>query len=298
MKRREFLSRTAAGLGGAALGSMAVSCGSGEIIQPPPEPSPFQASDVVTLGGTGLKASRLACGTGTAGFNHQSHQSQLGIQGLADLLSHGYDRGLCFWDSSDSYGTHPHFAEALKSVPRNKVIIQTKTDSRTYDDVKADVDRFLVELNTNYIDIVVLHALGLNEPEGDWPVTLQGARDALSEAKEQGKVRAVGCSVHSLEALQAAAASSWVQVQVVRFNFAGTIMDADPATVASILADMRAAGKATVGIKILGEGSLRTQVDDALKYALVTGALDAFIIGAESKAELDDLIRRIAAVRV
>lgn len=300
MKRREFLSRTAAGLGAAALGSLSVSCGSRQVAPPPAQPGPFRASDIVALGTTGIETSRLACGTGTMGINHQSHQSQLGIQGLADLLYHGYEQGLRFWDTSDSYGTHPHLAEALKYVPREKVVIQTKTDSRTYDEVRADVDRFLdvAELNTDYIDIVVLHALGLNEPEGDWPLRLQGAMDALSEARQQGKVRAVGCSVHSLEALQAAAASPWVQVQVVRLNFAGTLVDADPATVAPILADMRAAGKAIVGIKILGEGQLRTQMDDALKYALVVGVLDAFIIGAESRTEQDDLVRRIAAVQV
>jgi len=164
--------------------------------------------------------------------------------------------------------------------------------------MKADVDRFLTELNTSYMDIVLMHALGLNEPEGDWPVRLQGAMDALSEACEQGKVRAVGCSCHSIEALEAASASPWVQVQLVRINFSGAYMDTPPATVAPILSTMRAAGKAIVGIKILGQGDLRTHVDEALKYALTLGLLDAFSIGAESVAEQDDLVRRIAAVAV
>lgn len=215
-----------------------------------------------------------------------------------DLLCHGYDQGLTFWDTADSYGTHPHMAEALKYVPRDKVVIQTKSDSRTYDEMKADVDRFLTELNTSYIDIVLMHALGLNEPEADWPLRLQGAMDALSEARQQGKVRAVGCSVHSIEALRAASTSPWVQVQVVRLNCAGTLMDADNATVVSMLSGMRAAGKAIVGIKILGEGGLRTRLDEALKYALTVGVLDAFVVGAEGKAEQDDLVRRIANVSV
>jgi aryl-alcohol dehydrogenase-like predicted oxidoreductase len=257
----------------------------------------FKASDRVSLGLTGIQTSRLACGTGTAGSNHQSEQSVLG-QGLVDILSHGYDQGLTFWDTADAYGTHPHIAEALKHVPRDKVVIETKSDSRTYDEMKADVDRFLTELNTSYIDIVLMHALGLNEPEADWPVKLQGAMDALSEARQQGKVRAVGCSVHSIEALRAASTSPWVQVQVVRLNCAGTMMDTDNATVVSVLSGMRTAGKAIVGIKILSEGDLRTRLDEALKYALTVGVLDAFIIGAESQAEQDDLVSRIAAVTV
>ncbi len=297
MKRRDFLKQTTLAVGTAAVGASALSCGSGGDVSPPPAvAASFRASDRMTLGQTSIQVSRLACGTGTAGYNHQSDQSSLGIRGLADLLIHGYDQGLNFWDTADAYGTHPHIAEALKSVPRAKVVIQTKSDSRTYADVQADVERFLTELNTSYIDIVALHALGLNEPEGDWPQQYQGAMDALSEARQKGTVRAVGCSVHSIDALRAAATSPWVEVQVVRLNVLGTIMDSDKATVVSILSGMRAAGKGVVGIKILAQGELRYRQDEALKYALTAGVLDAFAIGAESQAEQDDLVRRIAAV--
>jgi hypothetical protein len=57
---------------------------------------------------------------------------------------------------------------------------------------------------------------------------------------------------------------------------------------------MKAAGKAVVGMKILGQGDLRNRQSEAIKYALSLGLLDAFTIGAESKTEQEDLIRRIA----
>ena len=72
-------------------------------------------------------------------------------------------------------------------------------------------------------------------------------------------------------------------------------MDADPETVISVIREMKAAGKAVVRMKILGQGALRTPQDAALKYALSLGLLDAFTIGAESKTEQEDLIRRISA---
>jgi hypothetical protein len=72
-------------------------------------------------------------------------------------------------------------------------------------------------------------------------------------------------------------------------------MDSDPATVVGVLKEMKSAGKAVVGMKILGQGALRTRQDEAIKYALSLGILDAFTIGAESKQEQEDLIRRIAA---
>jgi hypothetical protein len=72
-------------------------------------------------------------------------------------------------------------------------------------------------------------------------------------------------------------------------------MDADPATVINVIKEMRAAGKGIIGMKILGQGDMRNRQDEALKFALGLGLLDAFTIGAESKSEQQDLIRRISA---
>jgi predicted aldo/keto reductase-like oxidoreductase len=119
--------------------------------------------------------------------------------------------------------------------------------------------------------------------------------DVLSEAKQKGIIRAHGCSCHSIEALRTATRSSWVEVHLVRINAVGAYMDSDPDTVVSVLREMRAAGKGIIGMKILGQGELRNRQDEALRYALSLNLLDAFTIGAESKEEQEDLIRRIAA---
>jgi hypothetical protein len=47
-------------------------------------------------------------------------------------------------------------------------------------------------------------------------------------------------------------------------------------------------------MKILGQGDLKNRQDEAIRYALSLGVLDAFTIGAESKTEQEDLIQRIA----
>ena len=108
------------------------------------------ANDIVILGKTGIKVSRLAMGTGTHGFNHRSNQTEdLGIKGLADLLYAAYEQGINFWDSADQYGTHPHLKEALKQVPREKIVILTKTKATTADEMKSDLDRFRKELGTD-----------------------------------------------------------------------------------------------------------------------------------------------------
>jgi aryl-alcohol dehydrogenase-like predicted oxidoreductase len=286
MRRREFMAGTVRGLGAAWLASKGF-----QGYASPALAQKFNATDTVTLGGTGIKTSRLAMGTGTVGTGHHSHQTALGIKGLSDLLLNGYDHGLRFFDSADSYGSHPHVAEALKHVPRDKVTVLTKTWARDPKEARADLDRFRRELGTDHIDVCLMHCL----TEGDWTERYGGVMDVLSEAKQKGIIRAHGCSCHSLEALRAAAASPWVDVDLVRINPIGSHMDAEPATVVGVLRQMRAAGKGIVGMKILGEGDMRTRQDEALKYALSLGVLDAFTIGAESQAEQEDLIRRIAA---
>jgi aryl-alcohol dehydrogenase-like predicted oxidoreductase len=251
----------------------------------------FTATDTVTIGPTGIRTSRLAMGTGTVGSGHHSNQTALGIDGLSRLLQNGYDNGLRFFDTADSYGSHPHVAEALKRIDRSKVTILTKSWARNASEMRADLDRFRRELNTDYLDIVLMHCL----TESDWTTRYRPVMDVLSEAKAKGVLHAHGCSCHSIEALRAAAKSPWVEVDLVRINPIGSHMDADPAAVVSVLREMRASGKGIVGMKILGQGDLRHQQDEALRYALGLGVLDAFTIGAESITEQKDLMRRISA---
>ena len=288
MKRRDFIHRTACAAGAAWIHTAAFTRRSFALTALSRK---FSAADTVTLGKTGIQTSRLAMGTGTVGSGHHSHQTALGIKGLSDLLLNGYDHGLRFFDSADSYGSHPHVAEALKHVPRDKVTVLTKTWARDPASARADLDRFRRELGTEHIDVCLMHCL----TEGDWTERYQGVMDVLSEAKQKGIIRAHGCSCHSIEALRAAAKSPWVDVDLVRINPVGAYMDADPNTVLAVLGEMRAVGKGIVGMKILGQGELRHRQDEALRFALSLNLLDAFTIGAESQSEQEDLIRRIAA---
>ncbi|MGC2476593.1 MAG: aldo/keto reductase [Candidatus Sulfotelmatobacter sp.] len=287
MRRREFLVRSATAAGAVWLSSKSIF----KAIAEQTLPQKFAATDTVTLGSTGIKTSRLAMGTGTVGFDHHSHQTALGVKGLSDLLLNGYDHGLRFFDAADSYGSHPHVAEALKHVKRDRVTLLTKSWARDASGMRADLDRFRRELGTDYLDVCLMHCV----TEGDWTDRFRGAMDVLSEAKQKGIIRAHGCSCHSIEALRAAAKSSWVEVDLARINPIGSHMDADPATVVSVLKEMKTAGKAVVGMKILGQGDLSKRQDEAIKYALSLQILDAFTIGAESKQQQEDLIRRIGS---
>ena len=292
MLRRDFLRRTATGLAAAGLAAAGLSDKSARAayLDLPALERKHSAHDEVVLGATGIRTSRLAMGTGTMGGGGASNQTRSGKN--TTLLRDGFhENGLRFFDAADSYGSHPYVKEAIKGLPRDKVTVLTKTDTRDAAGVRDDLDRFRRELGVDYIDIVLIHCV----TEADWTTRYRGAMDVLSEAKQKGIIRAHGVSCHSLSALRAAAASPWVEVDLVRLNPIGSHMDADPATVIGVIKQMRAQGKGIVGMKILGQGDMRDKPQEAIRYALSTGVLDAFTIGAENQNEQNDLTRRIAA---
>ena len=217
INRREFMGRSLA-LGAAATLPLHAGCAESN--------SPIRrATDVIELGPAKIKVSRMAVGTGTYGAGHSSNQVRsLGVDGVADMFCAAYDKGIIFWDTADAYGTHEAVKAALKKVPRDKVTILTKTDAWTADKTKEDIDRFLKELGTDYIDILLLHT----RMSPTWHEDDKGSMDVMAAAKEKKILRSVGISCHSVEAMQVASKHPWLDICMVRLNPAGERMDAPP----------------------------------------------------------------------
>ena len=293
--RRSFLASSAAvtvGLGA-----------SGQVLDAEPAPaSAPPAPPRVPLGRTGLTLSRLAVGTGVHGGNRQSNQSRMGFERLVALFRHAYDRGITFFDLADLYGTHVYFREALRTIPRERVTILTKLWWR-YDGSSEPVaepyrrrvaattlERFRHELNTDYIDIVLLHCMSTAR----WDQELAPYMEALSEAKQKKQIRAVGVSCHDLGALNKAAECPWVDVVLARINPRGAMMDGKPEDVVAALRRIKNARKAIIGMKIFGEGRLVKQKEECIRYAQGLGLLDAMTIGFEAPGQIDEVLRLLA----
>lgn len=71
--------------------------------------------------------------------------------------------------------------------------------------------------------------------------------------------------------------------------------DSSAAVVAAVLKDMKSKGKGGIGTKVLGAGRLRDKADEAIQYHMAQPFIDCFTIGAESRAELQGLVTKIAA---
>lgn len=251
-----------------------------------------KATDLVALGKSGLQISLVGMGTGSRGGGHESNQTRLGQEAFTRLVRHAYDSGINFFDLADMYGTNPYFARAMKGVAREKYVIQTKSTSRDAGGAKADIDRFLRELETDHIDSLIIHCV----TEGDWTTRFRGVMDVFEEAKQSGKIRARGVTCHSFEALQAAQASDWVQINQVRWNSRASHMDADVEKVRALFAEMRRKGQGMIGMKVVGEGDLvkgdkALSPEECFRFQIESGVVDAFVVGLEKPEHVDQMIR-------
>ena len=97
--RREFLKTGLAAGTLVASGSLPLSARRGS------------ATDMVTLGRSGVKVTRLAFGTGTISGRVQR---ELGQEGFTRLVRHAYDSGIRFFETSESYAEmHRMLGDAL-----------------------------------------------------------------------------------------------------------------------------------------------------------------------------------------
>lgn len=251
--------------------------------------------DKVKLGKTGLSISRIGMGTGTIGYNHGSNQTRLGMESFVKMARHAYDRGMTFFDMAESYGSHPYVGNAIKELPRENITLCTKIwthpeGSDKIEPVDKILDRFRTDLDTEYIDILLMHCL----MEGTWPETRKYYMDAFSKAKQDGIVKAVGVSCHNWDAMAAAVDSPWVDVILARINPFTTHMDGTPEDVNNLLGKARKNGKGIIGMKIFGEGKNTTDDERSrsLQFALKRSNIHSMTIGLESIAQVDDLVDR------
>jgi len=295
IKRREFLARSIVGLGGMLLGSK-FAAGQEQ------KTEMFDPYERVPLGNTKLTVSRVGFGTGMRGLQRQSNQTRLGKEKFEALLQAAYERGVRLFDAADLYGTHPYLARALSKIPREDYVIISKIwwrpdglPEKERPDPNVVVKRFLKELDTDYIDVILLHCV----TSAKWPQELRKQMDILDNLKQKGLVRAHGVSCHSLPALEAAVNEPWVDSVNTRINAYGTKMDGPPEKVTPVLKKLHGAGKGVVGMKLIGEGGFRNsdeKRDRSIRYALDLGCVDVMIVGFEKVEEIDDFALRIRKV--
>lgn len=139
------------------------------------------------LGKTNLKVNEI--GLGGIPLQHTSQEI------VCKMIDKMIEKNMNFIDTARGYTISEELIGKAIFGKRHNFILATKSMSRTYEGMKKDIEISLTNLKTNYIDLYQLHNVQLTED-------ISGALQALNEAKEEGKVKHIGITTHSIEVLE------------------------------------------------------------------------------------------------
>jgi aryl-alcohol dehydrogenase-like predicted oxidoreductase len=260
--------------------------------------TPRTATDVVTLGKSGMQVTRLAFGTGSG---NGRVQSSLGQEEFSRLVHHAYDRGIRFFETSESYTTPAMLGEALKPFPRDSYKLMSKVTTDQGVDPKQRFDEMLKTSQTDYFDILLLHW----QHTPDWVAQTAQWQDGILEAQSKKLVHVRGASVHGLPALRLMPGNQWLQIAMIRMNHKGTRMDGptgadndNPDHVAEVVDHMKqvkSEGKGVISMKLVGDSKFTDRADRkaAMNFAFNNAGVDAVTVGFKSTQEIDEAIENL-----
>lgn len=253
-----------------------------------------KATDMVTLGRSNVKVTRLALGTGSHGGRVQQ---QIGQDAFTRLVHHAYDRGIRFFETSESYGdSQQMLAIALKGIPRENYVLMSKVTTRNGVDPTTKLDELRSNCSTDYFDIMLLHW----QHTDSWPADSKPWQDAILEAEHKQSIKSHGASVHGLPALRQVPGNEWLQVAMIRMNHTGASMDAEDYEtrdlgnvneVVSHVKQVKKQGMGVISMKLIGEGIFnREDRQKAMRFAFRNAGVDAVTVGYKSPDEVDEAI--------
>jgi aryl-alcohol dehydrogenase-like predicted oxidoreductase len=252
------------------------------------------ATDLVTLGKSNVKVTRLAFGTGS--FSGEV-QRDLGQEQFTKLVRHAYDRGIRFFETAETYDNmHAMLGVALKGIPRDTYQLMSKVTTRNGVDPQQKIDELRKLANTDYFDIMLLHW----QHTSTWPTDSARWQDGIQEAESKHAVRKHGASVHGLPALRQVPEDKWLDVAMIRVNHKGTRMDAEDyntnglgnvSEVVTHVKQARRQGMGVISMKLVGEGTFdREDRQKAMRFAFRNAGVDCVTVGYKSTAEIDEAI--------
>jgi aryl-alcohol dehydrogenase-like predicted oxidoreductase len=252
---------------------------------------------IVNLGSIELKVSKLGFGTGYFGVPSIDISPEEGGR----ILVGSYKLGVKFWDTSDDYGSHPHVASALKRVPRKDVVISTKTSAQSGEEAKKSLKNSLRELNTDYLDIFLLHAV-----ESDWIHDCHQVLKELNDLKTTGIVKAIGLSTHSVTVVREASRFEELDVLMTtcckadqavinKFREHIPLEDGSAEEMFNAIKLAHSGGKGVIAMKVLGNSAppLVRNYESSIKSIAQLDFVDTMVIGMRN---LDEVKKNVKVI--
>jgi len=164
----------------------------------------------IALGNTGMEVVRLGFG----GIPIQRINETQAV----DVILYALGKGIDFIDTSRMYTTsESRIGKALKETDK-KVIVATKSFSRSADGIQKDIETSLRELQLDYIDLYQCHGISTEE-EYRLVTSRDGALSGLHKAREQGLIGHIGITGHNLDLLEKVVDDDLFETIMICFSF-------------------------------------------------------------------------------
>ena len=147
------------------------------------------------LGKTGVDLSIIALGGVTVMNDPQDTAN--------NLVAEAFDRGINYFDVAPSYGDAQDRLGPAFEPYRSRSFLACKTQDRTRDGSRKELEGSLKALRTDHVDLYQFHAL-TKMTELDQVFAPNGAMETFEAARKEGKIRFIGFSAHSVETALAA----------------------------------------------------------------------------------------------
>jgi uncharacterized protein len=207
VNRRGFLGTSAGTLAIAG----AIGSGADGVAQTASKATKTAALPKRTLGRTGVDVSILTLGTWRS-------------VGLDRILRFAWASGVRYVDTAKSYGSEPAIGRWLRAMPevRKELFLVTKDHPHTPSQLIENLDERLALLQTDYVDLIFIHALGDGDfgHQVDWPRSKE-FKETAEAIRKSGKAKFVGFSTHHPrrpEILQNAVKGGFVDVIMLQNN--------------------------------------------------------------------------------
>jgi len=223
------------------------------------------------LGKTGIEVERLGFG----GIPIQ----RVGEAQAVETVLHAVERGVDFIDTSRAYTTSERrIGKALQQTEK-RVVVASKSQRKSLDGVRADLEKSLRELQRESVDLYQCHFVR-DEQDYEQVISSKGAFQGLIRAKEEGLIGHIGITSHSLDLLDRILDDGLFDTIMVCFSFL------EPLAGEKIIPKAIEKGIGVIGMKPFSGGVIDS-ARLALKYVLSQPGI-VVIAGVEHKDLFDE----------
>ncbi len=216
-----------------------------------------------------------------------------------ELVHAAIDKGINYIDTANGYmkGANEEIIGQVMKTKRDKVFLTTKISPRNPDNMSEMIETSLRRLQTDHVDLLLLHGYGISNRE---QVLENAIMKIFDDARDKGYTRFVGFSTHKFddEISEAALESKFWEAVLVPYNYIS------PPSVSASIKKVREAGLAVIGMKNLLNFETRprkplpdirkdknnsvTYAQALFKWVLNNPYVDTIIPGMTSFEQLDE----------